>query len=465
MVKVFFVISGFALSVKAAEYITSPHSAMGSAQLHQHVAMSILKRAVRLFLPPVVTTFCAMCLAYAGAFMTRREIMELPTGLVYFGIVRRQTFSLQLLDWVKFVTCRLMNPWVWLDRGWHLGHAEKMDDFSIYGPHLWTIQTEFRCSMVLFLVLIAMSRIPQRRLQELLLLSIVIYCATWGRWDVALFISGMLCCLVSARQHVGLPGAEIFPNNGLQTEIEASQVPSPHAVPNTNLGLDQYNIEASSEDNHEDPVNEVHWLDSSWWGRGKLPLSIRTFPRQRWFYRLTFSSPTNLSCSILTFVLRRSLHWTALIASLWLLSYPERVRQETLGFETMRRISPDPDLWQSIAAVMLVSTVTKMPSIRRVLMSSILQYLGKISFAFYLVHVPVLESVGWRIANTWRVAAQTLQNGKDVGKTTVFLSSTVLSVAAHAFMFAYVLLIVIYFADLVWIYVDKPTMKLLYRLQ
>lgn len=169
----------------------------------------------------------------------------------------------------------------------------------------------------------------------------------------------------------------------------------------------------------------------------------------------------NLNGSILTFVFCHSLHWIALLASLWLLSYPERVRPDALGFEALRKISPDHDLWQSIGAVLLVLVVGKISPVRYILMSSIVQYLGKISFAFYLVHVPVLEAVGWRIANTWRVAAESLQNGKDLGKTTVFLSSGVLSIAAHVFMFTYVLLIVTYFADLVWMYVDKPTMRLL----
>jgi peptidoglycan/LPS O-acetylase OafA/YrhL len=60
-----------------------------------------------------------------------------------------------------------------------------------YDLHLWTIPTEFRCSMVLFLTLIATSRL-QTRWRLTYVIALMTYCIATNRRDVMLFLAGML---------------------------------------------------------------------------------------------------------------------------------------------------------------------------------------------------------------------------------------------------------------------------------
>jgi len=60
-----------------------------------------------------------------------------------------------------------------------------------YGPHLWTIPVEFRCSMVLFLTLIATSHLRQKARFATVLVFIGC-CIVTERRDIMLFLCDML---------------------------------------------------------------------------------------------------------------------------------------------------------------------------------------------------------------------------------------------------------------------------------
>lgn len=53
--------------------------------------------------------------------------------------------------------------------------------------------------------------------------------------------------------------------------------------------------------------------------------------------------------------------------------------------------------WLAISAPLLVFSVGKIPWLRRLLEGPVPQYLGKVSFALYLVHIPVATTIGDRI--------------------------------------------------------------------
>lgn len=100
----------------------------------------------------------------------------------------------------------------------------------------------------------------------------------------------------------------------------------------------------------------------------------------------------------------RAMRWLAIFVSLYFLSYPDAAAEYTPGFQMLSgmvpRWYPPGSKWmwyQAIGAVILIPCVLRSPTLRKLLEGQVAQYLGKISFSFYLVHGPVLHSLGFWI--------------------------------------------------------------------
>lgn len=184
MVRIFFIISGYVLTLSPAR-----HYFAGSGEHHSKLGKALIKRPFRLFLPPIATTLLAMLLVRLGAFQTAEGMEALPAHLPAQTIILRQTFFDQLLDWVGFVAQKLTNPWGWVE------DLFVDPDASYYGAHLWTIQTEFRCSIITLTTLQGMFVIRYIFIRHVLSCSLILFCVAWSRWDVALFLAGMTLCL------------------------------------------------------------------------------------------------------------------------------------------------------------------------------------------------------------------------------------------------------------------------------
>ena len=95
------------------------------------------------------------------------------------------------------------------------------------------------------------------------------------------------------------------------------------------------------------------------------------------------------------------------IIALWVVGMPEvgRGSGTAPGFQTLTTLIPDkylaahkPDLfWIPIAAVYLVFVVDNDTSLQAIFTNFFAQYIGKISFAMYMVHGPILYSLGWHL--------------------------------------------------------------------
>ncbi|SMR45254.1 unnamed protein product [Zymoseptoria tritici ST99CH_3D1] len=99
------------------------------------------------------------------------------------------------------------------------------------------------------------------------------------------------------------------------------------------------------------------------------------------------------------------LHIVAFLFSLFLLSFPDDGAGETPGFRWLESIAPlnyasAREFWQPFGAVFILYSVEHLHSLRTALSSPLPQYLGKISFAFYLVHGPLLHSAGMALQPT-----------------------------------------------------------------
>lgn len=100
----------------------------------------------------------------------------------------------------------------------------------------------------------------------------------------------------------------------------------------------------------------------------------------------------------------RLLRWTLLLIALYLLSYPDTGAEFTPGFRLLASLTPRwyPPIsrwmfYQALGALLLVPCVLRSPTLRALLEGPTAQYLGKISFSFYLVHGPILHSLGFWI--------------------------------------------------------------------
>jgi peptidoglycan/LPS O-acetylase OafA/YrhL len=351
MVSIFFVVSGCVLSYKPLKLMRTK----SWAQLFHTLSSSVFRRGLRLFMPALISTFMTMSLVQGGLFnfVSRKIIENSDSSLSKYELRawRRETFIAQLSDWLGS-NREMINPFTW-------------EEFhNSYNGHLWTISVEFRSSLVLFLVIIALARV--RAIIRLTLVLVLMFsCSIYCRWDVALFLGGMFI-------------AELDTISG---------------------NLDTFN---------------------------QKPIAAR---ESKW-RRMDRLVP------ILVF-----------IAGSYCASYPDRAGEKTPGYRVLSAITPHmypikEKWWQSIGSIMIVWSATRSSDIHWLFTSAFAQYLGKISFAVYILHGPILHSVGLVAMTTSR---------KYIGRGTSFQECLGFFVAA-----IFVLPTVFGSADIFWRLVDVP---------
>lgn len=138
-------------------------------------------------------------------------------------------------------------------------------------------------------------------------------------------------------------------------------------------------------------------------------------------------------------IMRRIMPPVSLFASLWLCSYPDTDGHEAWGFGIFSSISSDRYLWHTSGAVLMLWSARRTRPIRHFLSSfAPVQFLGRISFALYLVHEPLLQVWGWPLARSW--------------------SGTLWPITALVFIIETCTLLCI--ASLMWLTVDQPVLQM-----
>ena len=144
--------------------------------------------------------------------------------------------------------------------------------------------------------------------------------------------------------------------------------------------------------------------------------------------------------------------WVVLfIAGIYLACSPNGWPQATPGYIWLTKLVPRQfdrtyKFWQSVGAIFIVWSCTNSKFVERIFISDIAQYLGKVSYAFYIVHGPVLHTLGYAIMpNIWLYIT-----GKE----------TRLGYVSGFFIGGPILLFVAYWiADIFWRMVDIPCVK------
>lgn len=360
-ISVFFVVSGFALSYKA---LWESHNTAGVfTSASAAVASSLLRRPFRLYGPPIIASMMTMVAIYLGAYEPGRKVSNDPEWVPVINELhhrRFDTLSGQVLDWCHEMW-KMLNIFWWGDL------------HNKYDVHLWTIPTEFRCSLAVFLVLPAYITV-RPRIRRIIMMILIIYVYVLDRWDVSLFFSGLLIADTSISE-------------------EPSMKPS-----------------ASSS----------------------------TFR-----YRLS-----------------QAVRITMFGFSLVLLSAPDFCMGDTPGFILLSKMIPRsdpapfrflPNLGGMLFVVLLAHTSSPDPIISTAFSSSIAQYLGRISYSIYIVHGPLIHTVGYAVFPFfWSI----------IGMEQTWRYVT-------GFVVAYLVLvaIVVWVSDVFWRAVDRPCLNLAKALQ
>ena len=354
MVAIFYVISGYVLSYKPLKQIR----ARDMEGFHSTLTSSVVRRAMRLYLPTTIAVLICGLLVSLGAFDYATTVIHTDDN--YLGLHEGPPpvldgFFLQMADALKSAL-QMLNFWNW------------SDDLSAgdYDRHLWTIVVEFRSSMVLFLLLLGVSRLKQhfRLLTEI---GFIIFCIITERNDVLLFVSGMFIA----------------------------------------------------------EIDLIHQSNS----------------------HTTVSSHPIRLCS-------PSIGWLLLFTlGLFLLSTPTLGVSETPGYRILSSFAPwsDPAVFlRSMGAVLTTWSTANSQLLKPLFTNSFTLYLGKISYALYLVHGNVLKSLGY--ATMPMVFSVTNDGTKGRITTTALVLSWLLCVVITV-------PVTFWLSDLFWRGVDMPCVR------
>lgn len=311
MVCLFFVISGYALSLKPLKLMR----ARSWDNLTNTMTSSIFRRGLRLFLPTTISTFMVFLMLRMNFYEGTREFAY---DKRYLRNVNEQhpdyyeTFKIQFYDWVSKVF-EFVHVWSW----------EPFGGSTNYDVHLWTIPVEFRCSMVLFIVLMGIAKL-KTWVRFVTLIGISWFTYRNNRWEMLLFLAGTFLAeidLISAAK-------------------KSSRFTTSHGL------LDPF------------PTKADKFLRAFWIASG--------------------------------------------IFSLFLLSQPDDGFETTPGWVYLGTLVPEwytekSRFYQVIGAILFVLCTNRSKTLQLPFNSPFVQYFGKISYAIYLVHGPVLHVVGYRI--------------------------------------------------------------------
>jgi peptidoglycan/LPS O-acetylase OafA/YrhL len=363
MVAIFFVLSGYVLSYKPLKTIRS----RSFDQTFATLASGTFRRAFRLYIPAIAGIFCVFVAVRLGLYNYSHGVIN--EGHTIVGTNEQhprvyKSFSKQSDDlWDTVAT--LLNPF------------EYSLYYNYYNPHLWTIPLEFRSSLILFVVIMGTSRLVAP-VRLTMVSGLVWFCMRYGRWEIVLFLFGMLM-------------AEVDLINGTWEQPTR-------------------------------PAADIEKTTIRFGSGSKVTLNVS---RRRLWVSLFVVGLYFGSCPNIGF------KWTPFYRWLWHVTpytYPEPHR-----------------FAQTIGAVLIVFSINHSPDIQKLFTNPLSQYLGKISFAFYVVHGPVLHCLGYALMpNIWNIT----------GKETNFQYCL-------GFLIGWLIClpISIWLGDIFWRVVDIPSVK------
>jgi peptidoglycan/LPS O-acetylase OafA/YrhL len=343
-VNIFFVMSGYVLSIKCLKMIHA------GQPVQNIITSAVFRRAIRIFLPPLILLFIYLISIRIGIFDKSNAVFEENRYWHRYQVRMFETpppvlatFWEQLWD-VLGAAERLMDP----------STQFQLPEYGKYDTHLWTMPTEFYCSMALYVVLLATCRLYIRYRLTLHTL-LVIWCWSTSHQTHALFFSGMT-----------IAEFDVLFKRYIDSRSKISTPPTP-------VRMNQ-------------PPTHQRFPSSSTNTLSRLPLR-------------SYITPSNLLCT------------TSTLIGLYLLSMPLLWAEATPPYDTILTYMPSymsigqqGEALRALGALLTVWPITFLsatspsnPITTFLLANPISAYLGNISFAMYLCHGFIIRSLGYVI--------------------------------------------------------------------
>ena len=252
-------------------------------------------------------------------------------------------FLAQVGDWISKMF-DMTKPWQW-----------DVIQNLYYDMHTWTLPVEMGMSMVLFVTITGLSRckVP---LRLGIMILFMLYCFRSGRWAAVEFIGGAFIAEIDLIQD--------------ERVTKAANLDS--TIPEELL--------------NDDPLNVA----------GPISAPAGRPKPATW---------TGLAWTLLW--------WSQLIVALWICGWPNHGVEKAPGLAWLVKHTPEPYFslgeehftdwraapWYILASLQIVFACQQLPCLQRFLTTGPIQYLASISFALYLMHGPLFESIGGRIMN------------------------------------------------------------------
>lgn len=314
-VAIFLVVSGFAISCKPVRQIRQG-DAVGFANT---MASSVFRRWPRLYLPVFAVALFQALLAYAG--LDQHQMGWFPPNLPQPSFAAQLTHMFNGLVWFANPLRAITN------------HGDPYSLKTGLDGTPWTLPFEFLGSMVVFLTLIATSRMTSRvRIIAVALFAVL--CYHYMYWDIFLFLAGLLLAETHCIRHAR---------------------PTPDLLPSLR------STPAEAEKRTQPPARSI--LSRAFW--------ITNFIVAVYL----FSIPPILGGPVPGFQIVWSFTSQAWLAN----GLVERVWTTIAGI------------------YMMVVLELAGPLLQQLFTNRIAQYLGRISFSLYLIHSTAYKIVGWAV--------------------------------------------------------------------
>ncbi|GME49711.1 Acyltransferase 3 [Neofusicoccum parvum] len=356
MVSLFFVVGGYVSSARAIRLARSRQH----EKVYLALTSSLFRRAIRLYAPALVATFVTMWTIRLGLWEPARQYVAMPYMFMPDNHhVRLPSLGEQLEDWWGHAM-GLTNVWSYYN------HSFWQPYYNPYDPHLWTVPMEMRGSLVVMLALLALLRC-RVGWRFVLMALIVVFCVYWDRWECMEFVVGAM--LAEGHMIVAEAGA------------------SPEDYGNTGQ-VDGQDLCRSRSNEGAETTDSL--LEKPAWGVFTVsPLQVVT----RWTSQ----------------GIRRCLRITLFVLALYVFSAPNHRYEFATGYGIFpylvpRSISDPKRFIHGIGSALLIMSVSCTPALQRMFDHAVPQYLGKISYALYICHGPVIHMVGMYLTPTiWSV--------------------------------------------------------------
>lgn len=354
----FFGISGYLIALRMLQAVDRRHAGP-QPDIFRAISSDLFRKSFRLYLPVFIMTFCTAVYIYLGFYETYRPLLldheKLFPGDWYEPKPRQHSMFKQVA--------------VWMHEMFDLTNVVTENTvYPFHDQHLWAILAEMRGTLHVYGVVVTISQCrPLVRLVAMLIVSVMYF--YWNHWEVWVFILGAMVAQ-------------------LDLMLNAQQSPPAQHQHDTN-GFDPAPPAYSYV---SQPVHE-------WTKYGVSTAKDRRF--------------------------QRAMRYVGFVVALYFLSYPvDGARDYAPGYLWLNNLIPRfmvrkdkfyPNIGTGILLLLLAQSDPNTSRWRRLLTSSFPLYLGKISFALFLVHGPVMHSIGYmlphKMAWTFGTELQALGDG------------------------------------------------------